>query len=146
MKKIIFSKNEGTKEIAHFFIRLVFGTFLVINGWDKLANFSAYAADFLDPFSVGRHVSLGLVIFAELGCGLCITLGLLTRIAVVPVFITFVIATFIAHSQDGFALKQTAMLYLFLSVYFMLTGSGNYSLDEEIQNAYRKTDDRTSIA
>ncbi|WP_205514619.1 DoxX family protein [Longitalea arenae] len=132
MKKMVFSQNEKAKALGHLFLRVVFGFFLMINGWDKFAHFSSYAPDFLDPFGIGSGAALSLVVFAELGCGLCIVLGLLTRLCVVPVLITFLVATFIAHAQDGFAVKQTAMLYLFLSLYFIVTGSGSYSLDEKI--------------
>lgn len=134
MKKIVFFKNERLNEIGHLLIRVVFGAFLMINGWDKLTNFSSYASSFLDPFGLGSEASLALVVFAEFVCGLFIILGLLTRISALPVLITFIIAGFVAHAYDGFAVQQTALLYLFLSLYFLLTGSGDYSLDEKIYN------------
>lgn len=132
MKKIVFFKNERLTELGHLLIRVVFGAFLMINGWDKLTNFSSYALNFLDPFDLGSEASLALVVFAEFVCGLFLIFGLLTRISALPVLITFIIASFVAHAHDGFAVQQTALLYLFLSLYFLLTGSGYYSLDERI--------------
>lgn len=146
MKKMIFFKNERVKEIGHFLIRIVFGAFLMINGWDKLTNFSSYASDFLDPFGLGSEASLALVVFAEFVCGLFLVLGLLTRISVLPVLITFIIASFVAHAGDGFAVRQTALLYLFLSLYFLLTGSGSYSLDEIMYNPNKRFKQHPAVA
>jgi putative oxidoreductase len=146
MKKIVFYKNERLKEIGHLLIRVVFGAFLMINGWDKLTNFSSYSLNFFDPFGLGSEASVALVVFAEFVCGLFLILGLLTRISALPVLITFIIASFVAHAHDGFAVQQTALLYLFLSFYFLLTGSGSYSLDEKIYNPGKRFIEHCPIA
>ncbi|RYD87785.1 MAG: DoxX family protein, partial [Sphingobacteriales bacterium] len=73
-----------------------------------------------------------LTIFGEFVCGILIVLGLLTRLAVIPSFITMVVAFFIAHGQDDFANKIPAFTYLILSVIVFILGGGKYSLDAAI--------------
>ncbi|MGV3508281.1 MAG: DoxX family protein [Sphingobacteriaceae bacterium] len=132
MKNIVFENNGKTNELAQALLRVAFGFLLIINGWAKAINFSSYSADFPDPLHLGETVSLFLVIFAELFCGLLILLGLLTRFFSIPVLITFVVAVLAVHQNDPFDAKQAALLYLCLSIYFIMTGSGRYSLDNKL--------------
>jgi putative oxidoreductase len=129
MNKVLFSPDEKTKELGHLLLRVIFGLFLMYNGWGKLVHFSDYATNFLDPFGIGAAASLSLVVFAELVCGLFIVLGFFTRLTTIPVLTTFIVAVFIAHGKDPFDVKQAALLHLFLSVYFIIAGSGYHSLD-----------------
>ena len=85
---------------------------------------------FGDIIGIGSKLSFNLVIFAELICGFLVLIGFMTRIAVIPVFITMIVAYFIAHEKDTFQVKQIAFVYLLLSIVVFILGSGKYSLDK----------------
>ncbi|HEY1112570.1 MAG TPA: DoxX family protein, partial [Chitinophagaceae bacterium] len=70
-----------------------------------------------------------LVIFAELVCGFLVLIGLLTRLTVIPIFITMAVAFFVAHANDPFDVKALAFVFLLLSVIVFVLGSGRYSID-----------------
>lgn len=84
---------------------------------------------FGDIIGIGAKLSFNLVIFAEFFCGIFIVLGLFTRLAVIPTFITMVVAYFIAHGTDAFDARIPAFTYLILSVPVFILGGGKYSID-----------------
>ena len=57
---------------------------------------------FADPLGLGGQLSLGLASFAEFFCAIAVAIGLLTRLASVPVIILFTVAFFIIHGDDPF--------------------------------------------
>lgn len=127
-------QSSHTHAIAYVLLRVSIGILLTINGyntWQALADSSIQ--DFPDPIGVGSEFSFYLVIFAELICGLAIALGLLTRLASLPVMMTFIVAVFLIHGNDPFDVKQPAILYLIASLYFIVKGSGLFSLDRYIE-------------
>jgi putative oxidoreductase len=87
---------------------------------------------FPDLIGIGSKTSLILVIFAELVCGFFIAIGLFTRLAVIPTFITMMVAFFIAHAQDDFQTKTLPFVFLVLSIIIFLLGSGKFSVDHKI--------------
>lgn len=60
--------------------------------------------------------------------GLFIAAGLFTRPAAFLWICTMGTAAFIRHADDPFASKEKAFLYLVLGIFFLLVGSGKYSL------------------
>lgn len=67
--------------------------------------------------------------FAEFGGGLLLAVGFLTRPAAAFMALTMAVAAFGAHAADPFQIKEMAFLYLFISIFFVLRGAGNWSLD-----------------
>jgi putative oxidoreductase len=116
-------------DLAILILRIIFGGMFIYHGWPKLANYSDMVAMFNDPISIGNEASVALVVFAEVFCGLFILLGFLTRFSVIPVFITMLVAYFVAHGADPFTNKMLPFVYLFLCVVIFILGSGRYSLD-----------------
>ena len=99
------------------------------HGWGKLAGFGERAAKFTDPYGLGGELSLGLAVFAEFFCSIALALGLLTRIAVVPLMITMLTAVLIIHADDPWGRKEMAVLYLVPFVTILIAGPGRYSVD-----------------
>ncbi len=88
-------------------------------------------------FSANRSSeSVDIAIFlarvAIVGCSVLILLGLGTRIAVIPLIVTMLVAVFIVHSGDPFAKQEMGLHYLLVYIMLLLTGSGKYSLDRLI--------------
>lgn len=128
MKKLFGPKSLNT-DIAALLLRLIFGGMFVYYGYVKFVNYDVILPMFTDIIGIGAKLSFNLVIFAELFCGFFILIGFATRLSVVPVFITMVIAYFVAHAKDPFDAKQIAFLYMLLCFVVFVLGSGKYSAD-----------------
>jgi putative oxidoreductase len=99
------------------------------HGWGKLTHFSERAGQFADPIHLGSGPSFTLVVFAEGICTVLVAFGLLTRWAVIPLVIFFVVAGFIQHADDPWSRKELAFLFLVAFLPLLFTGPGRYSLD-----------------
>lgn len=128
MKNLINVQSLNT-DLATLLLRLIFGGMFVYYGYMKAANYEAIAPMFQDIIGIGAKLSFNLVIFAELVCGFLVLIGLLTRFAIIPVFITMIVAFFIAHAEDGFDVKAIAFVYMLLCLVIFILGSGKYSAD-----------------
>ena len=131
MKKLL-SINYSTTafNIAMLLHRLVFGILMMSHGYNKLVHFSEEKAEFMNFMGMGSTFSLLLVIFAEFFCALFITIGLFTRLTVVPLVICMAVALFKAHGGDVFGEKgSVATLYLSAYVLLLLVGPGKISVD-----------------
>ncbi|MBO9596184.1 MAG: DoxX family protein [Niabella sp.] len=126
-------KDSGVA-LALLVLRVVAGSAMAVNhGYKKLTGFSEIAAKgFSDPFHIGVKASLSMAIFAEFFCGLLIVLGLLTRLATIPLIITMCVALFIAHSGDFFGQGELAGIFLAVFLVLLLVGPGKYSVDKAI--------------
>src|SRR5690606_15829640 len=95
----------------------------------KLAAYDQILPVFGDIIGIGSKLSFILVIFAEFGCGILVAIGFLTRLSVIPIFITMTVAYFIAHAADPFDAKTLPLVYWLLSFVIFILGSGKYSVD-----------------
>lgn len=109
--------------------RLGFGGMMFVHGLDKLRNFSTYAPEFADPFGIGPTPSLALAVGAEAFASLAVVAGVATRLALVPLIVTMLVAAFYAHLEDPFHVKEKALLFLTGYVGLLLTGPGRLSVD-----------------
>lgn len=108
------------------------GLLLMRHGYQKLTAYNDILKVFKDPIGLGSNVALSLVIFSEFFCALLIVLGLFTRLAAIPVIITFCVVVFHTHAQDAMDVKELGIVYLLYSIAMLLGGSGKYSLDRLI--------------
>ena len=129
MKNKILSTQSLNAEIASLLLRLIFGGLFIYHGYDALAHYHTYLPISQDIIGIGAKLSFNLVIFAQFFCGILVTIGFLTRISVIPIFITMTVAFFIAHAKDIFFAKELPFLYLLLSLVIFISGSGRFSLD-----------------
>lgn len=118
-------------------LRLVFGLMLMIgHGWTKIENWSTYAPNFKVISFLPPEANLGLAIFGEFVCAGLVALGLMTRLACIPVIITMVVAITTAHWNDPVFMsatapkaKEMALLYLTPFLVLFFTGPGIYSME-----------------
>lgn len=116
-------------------IRLWFGgAMLVLHGWPKVLKFSTIAPQFMDFLGLGKEVSLGLAVVAELGCAALLVLGLWTRVAALVLGFTMGVAFWIAHGGNLSGPQSGEMAFLFLGAYLALfvAGGGRYALDARL--------------
>lgn len=122
--------NEEYLNILILSIRIAIAVFMITHGMPKLSKLLAGGEiQFGDPIGVGPTLSLIMVVFAEFFCSILIGIGLGTRLAVIPLMITMLVAAFISHGPDPFRQKEMALLYLLLYLALLVIGSRKYSLD-----------------
>lgn len=105
---------------------------MIPHGYKKLLNFANKSAGFTDPFGIGGPASMSLAIFAEFFCAVLIVLGLLTRLATIPLIIAMSVALFIANKGQVFGDGETAALFLAGFLILLLAGPGKISADRLI--------------
>lgn len=132
MKNRLLSYQSLNTDIASLLLRLIFGGLFIYYGYMKLVSFNEILPYFGDIIGIGSKLSFILVIFAEFFCGILVTIGFATRISVIPIFITMVVAFFIAHAKDTFTVKNLAFVFMLLSIVVFILGSGKYSVDRLI--------------
>lgn len=114
-------------------LRIVVGCFMMTHGLGKLTMLMGNdPIQFADPFGVGQTASLALTVFAEVVCSFLLIIGLLTRLAVIPLVITMAVAFFYIHIADAFGDKELSGLYLAIYVFLGISGSGRFSIDHLI--------------
>jgi putative oxidoreductase len=122
--------SEEYMNILIFVLRISLAAFMITHGWPKLNKLLAGGEiQFGDPLGLGTTLSLVLVVFAEFLCSILIAIGLGTRLAVIPLMITMLVAAFIRHGPDPFRQKEMALLYFLLYLVLLVIGSRKYSID-----------------
>lgn len=129
MKNSIINYRPLNTDVAALLLRLMFGGMFIYFGYGKIENYDTYLGMFGDPIGLGNKLSYNLVIFAEFFCGILVTAGFFTRLSVLPIFITMIVAYFVAHAKDPFLVKQSAFIYLALCLPVFVLGSGKFSVD-----------------
>jgi len=95
----------------------------------KIVDFASESSAFPDPLGVGHATSLLLALSVESFCGLLVALGLLTRLACIPVVATMLVVLKLALSGAGHADVQAACLYGIIYGSLIALGPGRFSLD-----------------
>jgi putative oxidoreductase len=130
MKKFFFPSVFPDASVSRLLLtlRLFFGFLFLMHGIDKLANFEVLSYSFPDPLGMGSHLSLVLVILAEVFCALTFIGGFLFRISLLPMLFAMFIAFFYAHG-GSIADGELAFIYLGVFLLLLVTGPGRYSAD-----------------
>lgn len=121
---------SGKIDMALLIGRIGIGVLMLVHGIPKLQMLlSGVEIQFAEVFGMNPTLSMSLAIFAEVICSIFILFGLGTRLAVIPLIATMLVAIFNIHSADSFAVKELAVHYLLIYSMLLLMGSGKYSLD-----------------
>lgn len=137
MKRLLFSTRIYAIDAALLILRVASSLMMITHGWPKITNFSNYLNQFADPLGLGPALSLQATIFAEFFCAILVALGLLTRVALIPLITTMAVVVFIVHAGDAFIDKELSLLYLVVFSVLFITGPGKYSLDKKISRKSR---------
>ena len=109
------------------------GMMIVGHGWGKLSGFGKISATFPDPLGIGHLPSLAGTVGAEFFCSVLVAIGLLTRLAVLPLVFTMAIAAFVVNAGAPWGDVELPLLYLVPFAALGLTGAGEYSLDARLR-------------
>lgn len=141
MKKLFFNAaNPIHLSFGLLLIRVVVGVLMAFYGYEKLIHFDEMAAsDFwaknVSFLGMTGKTPLALTIFAEFFCSLFLIIGLLTRLALIPLlicmgYIVAIIGHFsVVESGDHGSNLNSAFVYFIIYVGLFFTGAGKYSFD-----------------
>jgi len=138
IKKLLATRlSPASTDAALLFIRFVMGVAFMIHGWGKIQT----------PFGwmpVGAPVPAFfqfLAALSEFGGGLSLILGLLSRFGSLGILFTMLVATcthafmfhdpFVNTTGQGGSFEP-ALVYFALALFFVINGSGRYSLDAKL--------------
>jgi putative oxidoreductase len=120
-------------------VRLLSGGMMLTHGIPKFDRlFGEGPVKFADPFGLGPEISLGLVLFAEVGCSLLVMAGFKTRWATLPLLFTMLMAAFYAHGSDPFSDKELSLTFFTLFLSILISGGGKFSVDQAIGGKKKK--------
>lgn len=141
MKKLFLNAaNPINLAFGLLLIRIIIGVLMAFYGYEKLTHFNEMAdSDFwaknVSFLGMTGKIPLALTIFAEFFCSLLLIVGLLTRLALIPLLICMgYIVVIVGHfsiidsGENGMNVNSAFVYFvIYLGLYF--TGSGRYSLD-----------------
>ncbi|MCD7963033.1 MAG: DoxX family protein [Rikenellaceae bacterium] len=123
---------------ALLFLRIYAGIMILTHGIPKIINFPELSKTFADPIGLGPQFSLFLMILAEVGCACLIMVGLITRLAAIPLVFGLFVAAFLTKPDLVLTESENAILYLGIFMTIMISGAGKYSVDRILELYYRK--------
>ena len=133
MKKLFSTKySDKSVSFSLLLLRLSLGGLMMPHGFQKLMNFASKSSGFPDPFRIGGPASMSLTIFAEFFCAIFILVGLMTRLACIPLIIAMSVAVFYANHGQIFGDGEHAALYLVGYIVLLFAGPGKISMDKLI--------------
>ncbi|HEY1041949.1 MAG TPA: DoxX family protein [Candidatus Paceibacterota bacterium] len=114
-------------------LRVVTGIIFALHGWQKLEGGLPMTAGMLEGMGFPMPMVFAvLLIAAELGGGILLILGVLTRISAKFLAIVSLVALFAVHFKNGFFMSTGGYEYILLllaaSVSLMLSGAGKWAL------------------
>lgn len=109
--------------------RLCLGGLMIANhGWIKIVNFEVLKTQFLNFLGLGSQISLILAITAEILCSILLIFGIYTRVVLIPLIITMLVAVG-THGWQIFGEAEMGFLYLLGFVFLFIVGPGDNSID-----------------
>lgn len=125
--------SDNGVSFAMLLMRVGLGLIMMVShGFPKLEKFSSMSQTFSDPFGLGSTASLSLVIFAEFFCSFMLIIGLLTRLAAIPLIITMCVIVFMKTNGAVFGKGELPTLYLIGYLAILFIGPGKVSIDRLI--------------
>lgn len=115
--------------IGLLLLRLSLGGFMIVNhGWMKITKYEVLKIEFVSFLGLGSNTSLILAIVAEVLCSILLIFGLYTRLALLPLIITMLVAINF-HGWEIFGDAELSFVYLIGFVFILLVGPGDKSID-----------------
>jgi putative oxidoreductase len=129
--------------VALLLVRLSLAAVFVPSGWGKIHDIAKVTSYFTDLGIPSPHANAILVSLTELGCGALLLLGLLGRLAALPIVANMTVAIVTAKREelhgivDLFALDE--FIYIVLALAIVTLGSGWVSLDSLLARMWGKS-------
>ena len=130
--------SERCSHFARLFLRVCIGILMLSHGIAKIENFNFLTHTFPDPLGWGPVVSLVLIILAEVGCSILLIVGLMTRLALLPLIFGMSVAAFFTAPVVTLSGIELPLLYLVVFLVILMLGPGNCSVDYVLKKAYER--------
>ncbi|CAJ0795252.1 hypothetical protein LMG18090_03249 [Ralstonia mannitolilytica] len=101
---------------------------IVVHGLPKVLHYSQELTRIEDPFHMGAAPTLLLAILSETLCPLLIALGVLTRLACLPIIATLLVAMLVVHPDWSLADGQFGWMLLIIFTTVLIAGPGRFSI------------------
>ncbi len=125
--------NSGSFHVSMLLLRIFAGVLMIFNhGLPKLMEYSTRKNEFYHFMGMSSQFSLTLAIFAEFFCSTLVLLGLFTRLSVIPLIITMLVAIFGAGAGKPLLQSELAIQYVVIYIVLLLCGPGKISVDRMI--------------
>jgi len=102
------------------------------HGLKKLTDIEGTMAHLPDPLGLGPEFTTWFAIFANIACPPLVALGLLTRLAVLPILSTTLMGFFVVHAADPWSVKDVPLMYSLAFLLLFWLGPGKISLDHKL--------------
>ena len=112
--------------------RVIAGLLMIHNGLDKLADVQGFADNVVTFIGLPYPVFFTYcAAYIEIVAAVLLSVGLLTRLSALSLFLTMLVAIYFHLKGDGLQIAplETASLYGLFYLLFLLNGGGNFSLD-----------------
>ena len=121
--------GNSSKDLGILVLRIFSGLLMIFpHGWSKLMGFADNMNTFPDPLGITSQLSLTSAVFSEVICSLMIILGIKTRIFATPLFFTMMVAAFVVHANDPWAVKEKAIVFGVTYLVLIISGGGKFSV------------------
>lgn len=123
---------DNKKDYGTFFLRLLVGWRLIDGTQDNVLSWAQMLEfrDFLAQHNIAYPLVAATVsVYAQFICGLLYMVGLFIRPAAIVMIINFLVALLVVHLGTTFQQSFEALVMLFTSIFFLLHGPGNFSLE-----------------
>ena len=121
------------RPVALLLARLAVGLVFMSTGWGKVHNLEKVTGFFTSLHIPAPHFNAVLVGYSELLCGTALVLGLLTRLATIPLVVSMIVAILTAKLPDLHGLFDLVgfdeFTYLVVLLVIALLGPGSIALD-----------------
>lgn len=124
-------RNLTINDTGILLLRVLTGFGIAWHGYSKIfiGSMDSFIEAVAEMGFIYPTIFAWVAALSEFAGGLCIALGLWTRLAAVMVFFTMTVAAFIRHGNDPFDQKELALLYWTVSGALICMGGGKFSLD-----------------
>ncbi len=125
--------RKSYKDLGILFLRITVGCLMLFgHGIPKIMRFEESFHTFSNPIRLGSEASYVLTVFAEVFCSILVIIGLYTRLAILPLIITMLVAILIIHGDDPWNRKELATIFLMIYGTLFFTGGGKYGVDKTL--------------
>lgn len=121
--------RQRLAENGVFLLRVGVSLLMLSHGIPKALEYDTLVQTFPDPLNVGTEMSAMLILIAEVGCSVLLLVGLFGRLAAVSLFVAMMVAVFVHHFNDPWAMKELPLLYAIVYGCLSFTGPGSLSID-----------------
>lgn len=137
-RMFLYSAGLTFTNMARLFMRLFTGVMFMQFGIRQIAHFNELAPTFHSVLGMGSETTLLVMILIEIICSTLIILGLFTRFAIIPPFVSMIIAEHVIMQYYNtvdltklFSLQAGYLPIMFMGIFIfmMLAGPGKISLD-----------------